>query len=250
MKTIELKVKKLFGIRSFRVDFPERISEMTERQFVALVALSRGSLSVEEFYASFLGVDTDLLRELDGYALWMLGGLFERLDRQRGVDGVSSFFIPRLRVYHSPDEKLHGMSFQQFMMIDTYSSWYTVSGRAEYLDQMIAAMYLKEGYSYFPEKDETLVDFDTSIEDLSQIHIDVKMAVFINWNLIRQWLSATFPYLFPKGDGNDAKGGNAAAWLDIFDAFVGDNIPHMDEYKKLPCMDAFRILNRKIKNSK
>lgn len=248
MKKIELKIRKRFGVRSISVDFPEQTSEMSERQFVALVGLSIGTLSMEAFYATFLGVDGELLGKLDDYSLWVLRGLFERLDKDGS--SVNSFFIPRLGDYYAPEEKLSGMSFQQFMMIDTYCSWYVASKRPEYLDQMLAAMYLKQTESYFPDGNESLVDFDSAIETLLHWPLDVKMAVFINWNLIRQWLSETYPYLFPKGENGDTKGKSAGTWLDLFDAFVGDNIHHMEDYKKLSCMDAFRILNRKIKNSK
>ena len=37
-------------------------------------------------------------------------------------------------------------------------------------------------------------------------------------------------------------------WLDIFDAFVGEQIPDTEFYKNMPCMDAFRIINRRMKD--
>lgn len=71
--------------------------------------------------------------------------------------------------------------------------------------------------------------------------------------MIKNWLAKMFPNMFPKsasGEGN----GKAADWLALFDSFVGDNIPYMEHYQRMECMDAFRIINRKIaeqkKNSK
>ena len=79
--------------------------------------------------------------------------------------------------------------------------------------------------------------------------------VFMNWMLIKQWLGNSYPHLFPKSDvEKDAKGETIkpkpVTWLPVFDSFVGDNVADMDAYKKMDCMDAFRLLNTRIKNTK
>ena len=250
MRIVELKKKKLFGESSISIDFPENFKELSEKQFIALIALSSCVIDDNSFYQQFLGVPADWLSQLDQFSLWKLMELFITLNASNGsIDTIDFFFISRLGSFKAPEAKLEGMSFQQFMMIDTYCSWYSITKHQNYLNCMIASLYLKENESYFPEGDEKLLDLDSNMEDISQTPIATRKAILANWLLIRNWLSKTFPHLFPKGEGESGTG-KPAQWLDLFDAFVGDNIHHMDSYKKLPCMDAFRILNRKIKNAK
>ena len=40
----------------------------------------------------------------------------------------------------------------------------------------------------------------------------------------------------------------ASDWLGLFDSFVGDNIPFMKDYQRMACMDAFRIIDAKVKS--
>lgn len=41
----------------------------------------------------------------------------------------------------------------------------------------------------------------------------------------------------------------AVDWLEIFDGFVGDHVPDMAAYQRMEVMDAFRIINKRIKDS-
>lgn len=52
--------------------------------------------------------------------------------------------------------------------------------------------------------------------------------------------------MFPHGS-SDGKP-KASDWLGLFDSFVGDNIPFMKDYQRMACMDAFRIIDAKVKS--
>jgi hypothetical protein len=81
------------------------------------------------------------------------------------------------------------------------------------------------------------------------------MATFINWTMVRTWLSSVYPFLFPMAEeseeeeklANSRRKANSHNWMDIFDAFVGDSIPDTEYYKNMPCIDAFRLINKRIK---
>lgn len=77
----------------------------------------------------------------------------------------------------------------------------------------------------------------------------------MNWVLVKEWLSSAYPALFPDNKTSTNSRGDKIRnkpvdWLALFDAFVGDNIADMDAYKDLPALDAFRIMNRRIADSK
>lgn len=39
-------------------------------------------------------------------------------------------------------------------------------------------------------------------------------------------------------------------WLAIFDAFMGDDVAFIERYKRMSALDAFRLMNRRIKQSR
>ena len=82
----------------------------------------------------------------------------------------------------------------------------------------------------------------------------VKYAVFLNYVFVKRWLSKAFPFLFPLDDEPEEKRNSPAApsvnWLDIFDAFVGDDVAVMEKYQAMPVATAFRLLNKRIRDTR
>lgn len=74
--------------------------------------------------------------------------------------------------------------------------------------------------------------------------------------LIRSWLCKSFPHLFPEPEDADERPSNSPRqpkpvnWLSVFDTFVGDNVAQMEHYKAMAATDAFRVMNRRIRESK
>ena len=52
----------------------------------------------------------------------------------------------------------------------------------------------------------------------------------------------------PKEKGN-APAAPSVNWLDIFDAFVGDDVAVMEKYQAMPVATAFRLLNKRIRDA-
>ena len=64
-----------------------------------------------------------------------------------------------------------------------------------------------------------------------------------------------YPFLFPSEEESDEaeegrRNPKPTDWLSIFDAFLGDDVAFIDRYKKMLALDAFRLMNRRIKNNK
>lgn len=253
MIKLEIQYKRQIGYGTIRVDVPSTYSEMSATQFLAAVRVTQGLIDQAEFIKTYFGLHDMIFAKLDGYQLYKITELVEQIDSSKASH--DDFYIQRLPGdFFAPNAKLNGMSFQQFMVIDTYFGWHIYTDKPAYLDLMIAAMYLRTGESFFPEAGETLADVEAHAKRMADLDRGTKMAIMLNWTLIKGWLSHAYGDLFPMGEPDSSKKNTKKQrptnWLDVFDAFVGDNIPHMDSYKAMPCMDAFRILNKKIKEAK
>ena len=87
----------------------------------------------------------------------------------------------------------------------------------------------------------------------------VKYAIFLNYVFVKRWLSKAFPFLFPLDDEREQKdeqkneqkkpAAPSVNWLDIFDAFVGDDVAVMEKYQAMPVATAFRLLNKRIRDA-
>lgn len=252
MRQVVFTYKKLWR-HSIKRMLPTNYAEMTPAQFLATVRLTKGWIDERQFFLQFYGLTDRLLSRLDAFQLYTLTDSLEFLkDFRSSCTGFYFKTLPGNLL--APAAKLRDMSFQQFMTVDTYFSWYLCTEKDIFLNQFIAALYLKADESYHPDKRQKGLDLAARTGQVNKIPMDLKYAVMVNWVLVKSWLSHTYPHLFPQGEpASNAKGDKVkhkpVDWLALFDAFVGDNIPSIEAYKVLPCMDAFRLLNRRIKES-
>lgn len=254
MKKITFRYFTWFWCHDITRQVPENYAEMTPAQFLATVRLSQGWIDEQQFFKQFFRLKDNVLAKLDLFQLYQL---VKQMDFLKTIhDSVSFFYCPSLPgKLFAPDSKLSGMSFQQFMMVDTFFSWYLAYEKEHFLNQFIAALYLKKDESYFVEPGKKTLDMQRRVSEVRNIPFDLKYSVLVNWVLIKKWLSSAYPSLFPAGEENvNAQGDKVKSkpvdWLSLFDTWVGDNVAYMDSYRSMPCMDAIRLLNRKIKESK
>ena len=248
MRQVEFRYKKWGVKRVIKRTIPTNYAEMTPAQFLATVRLTKGWIDEREFFLQFFDLTDKLLAKLDTFLLYRLTETLGFLKQIKGA--CTGFYCEELNgKLLAPQEKLRGMSFQQFMTVDTFFSWFLVTEKEQYLDRFIASLYLKSDEAF------TDLDLDERLPAVNQIHMDLKYSIVVNWVLIKSWLSSAYPFLFPEGEASANSQGDKVKskpvyWLAIFDAWVGDNVPSIDAYRTLPCMDAIRLLNRKIKESK
>lgn len=254
MREIKLQYKRWFRTRTLRYTIPADYSEMTPVQFLATIRLSKGWIDEQEFYLQFFNIPKKVLLRLGSYQVYKLTTMLEFLRDVRAPH--KSFYVSSLPgKLLAPDPYLNSMCFQQFMTVDTFFSYYIATDKSIYLDRFIAALYLKKKEAYLPKPGEFGLNLDTRVNEVSKIPFDLKYSILINWVLIKTWLSISYKHLFPNvpGEEND-KGDRIKSkpvdWLPLFDQLVGDNLAQMDEYKAMHCMDAFRVINRKIKEAR
>lgn len=247
----ELKFKAEGRERLYQV--PERYGEMNEHQFRAAILKMMNFAERGTFWESFADIPPRFSGSLP---TWMHLEMDKMLDFIPRLDeSIDYFIIPRLPLngtfrrsgFHAPSPMLAGVSLQQFMAADNFFSFYTVTQREAFVDRLVASLYLMPHETFVIEdKKDRLVPLEKREAYVHQhVPVEVRFGIFVNWIFIKNWLTSMFPHLFQRGK-SDGKP-RASDWLPLFDSFVGDNIPFIKEYQRMPCMDAFRIIDGKIK---
>ncbi len=258
--------------RRCRTWAPSNWWEMDERQFMAVVRSILGKVSEEEYYADLFGIPQRLVGHLDQWHIYVLRKQVRWLDN--GKAETSRFFIRQVCGLLAPEDALGGVTLQQFMTADTFFSQFvgTITeekpmGSIKALARFVASLYMRRNEAYFvdrmplrrtiidlPVRQERVVDLEGNAAAIAEEgDPDVLWAVYLNWVMIRNWLARAYPLLFPEAD-SDEKGDATQkrvknAWLNIFDSFVGDDVAHLDNYRRMACTDAFRLMNRRIKEA-
>lgn len=239
---------------------PSRWWEMDERHYMAIVLAIRGQISDDDYCSMMFGLPRRLVASLDPWHRHVLGQQLSWI--RSGKSETSRFFIRRIEGLTAPAEALGGMTLQQFMTVDTFFSQYADSidddhpeGEMARLCRMVASLYLHPGEVYFADHPgEEVVDIEGNAQLLLRRADRSKLwGIYLNWVMVRNWLARAYPLLFPETDTEpstkEQHGATrkANAWLDAFDAFMGDDIAHLDAYRRMAATDAFRLMNKRLR---
>lgn len=246
MRLMTIQYRKWGILHRIHREIPASWSELNAAQFVAIVALNQRRIDEYQFFQIFFGLNRTAMERIDPFQLYRLSETLGFLSDQQVWH--TDFFLSQVGKLRAPGRMLSGMSFHQFITADTYYSWYAATENAIYIDKFVAALYLRQGESFIPGEG-VVPDMERRLQEVKRIDLTTKMAILLNWSLIKMWLARTFTSLFPPSADTTGKP-KPSEWLTLFDAFVGDHIADIDAYKALPCMDAFRILNRRIREAK
>ena len=242
-------IKVTFGKKVYEHDIPTRWDELDAEGLKLAARIWSGAVPRDVLLAQFFGLPDKVVESIDDYLVYCLMQLTTWL--QRLDDDVDNFKIEQLpdTEYLSPGPRLNGCTLEQFMIADTNFQRYSISQDADYLTYFIASLYNAKARSNN--------DMEKKIAAVEQLPEDVRQAVFLNFILLRRWLSRSYPHLFPPAQADDEeeeetdkqpKKPRPTDWL--FDAFMGDDVAFIDRYKRLPALDAFRLMNRRIRQSK
>lgn len=281
MKKVTLEYRRLWHTVKKTVLLPERWEELTAVQFIAAIRLWMGEISENEFLRVASGFKKVVMRRMDEYQRYAL--VREMMWVRNVRRPHNAFIIDRLpgTDLHAPGTKLKGCTLQQFMTFDSfYCRYLAFSANAKeailsditelYTDEAISALnsfiatLYRRDDEYFSVREAQiavgktdgvkLVMMNEHLKDVAPLPQAVKEAVSVNYVLIRSWLSKAYPHLFPEGEDEDVsntpKSPKPVDWLKVFDAFIGDNIADIEKYKAMQATDAFRIMNRRIREAK
>ncbi len=248
-----------FGKKRRTVTLPETYDELSPQQFRAIVIYSKGWITEIEFFSLFFEIPMDEMTELPPFVAYKLNQTLAFLRNLTPVnkmliDSVGAIIGKRHLKLMPPGPKLSGMTFQQFMTVDTFFAWYIYSSRTEYLYNFITTLYTDPGIPF----DAINTDiYRQAILDEPDNTRELMECIVVNWMLIKQWLSKAYPRLFPPMDKQPDSGGSQSgkkprpsSWLPVFDALVDEDFTRINSYQALPAIDVLRIINRKIDNQK
>lgn len=255
----ELRIAyRSFGVRhEITRRIPQKWEELTPDQFLLVSRFylqeSDESSFLKEFYSLPFGVGSD------SYYKYKLSELIEFISDCRVR--MDRFILSNVSGLKAPGERLKGMCFEHFMHVDTAFNRYARDGKDASLDAFVSMLYLKDNeYIVLPaggknglfSRQKPLI-LQKRIVKMEKIDRHVKYAIFLNYVFVKRWLSKAFPFLFPLNEEPEKNDKKPAApsvnWLDIFDAFVGDDVAVMEKYQAMPVTTAFRILNKRIRDA-
>ena len=239
---------------------PQKWEELTPAQFLLVSRLYLQETDepsfLKEFYSLPSGTGSDT------YYSYKLSELVEFISDCRVR--MDRFILPAVSGLKAPGDRLKGMCFEHFMHVDTAFNRYARDGKDSSLDAFVSMLYLKDNeYIVLPSggknglfsRQKPLL-LRKRLTEIAKLDKHVKYAIFLNYVFIKRWLSKAFPFLSPlndepEPDANKNKKPAAATvnWLDIFDAFVGDDVAVMEKYQAMPVATAFRLLNKRIRDT-
>ncbi len=154
---------------------------------------------------------------------------------------MDRFILLAVSGLKAPGERLKGMCFEHFMHVDTAFNRYVRDGQGCLTGHFRINALLKDNeYIVLPSggknglfsRQKPLI-LQKRIMKVAKMDRHVKYAIFLNYVFVKRWLSKAFPFLFPLDDErNRRRSGKkptapSVNWLDIFDAFVGDDVAVM-----------------------
>lgn len=252
MRELQLKFIGRFRDRIQTIDVPERYSELSSKQFHLICALTRNEVEQDDFVFKFFGIKAEVWKTLPPFYHYILTGLVTSLKSQ----AISRFFdsfvriCGESRILTTPS----AMPLIQFMNADTFAQWYEFTKKDVYLIDFFCQLAM-------PDEDTDYVRHSTSgLHELITQHIDsdptirpLLLDTYINWQLIKSYLTAQYPNMFPSADSENADASTKprpSNWYDVFDALIGEHLENIEAYKKVPAFDAFRIIDSRIRDKK
>lgn len=257
----ELRIEyRTFGIRrEMTCPVPQKWEELTPEQFLLVSQLYLQEIDESSFLKKFYSLPSEV--GSGNYYRYKLSELVEFISDCRVR--MDRFILSDVSGLKAPGERLKGMCFEHFIHVDTAFNRYTRDGKDTSLDTFVSMLYLKSNeYIVLPaggknglfSRQKPLI-LQKRVAKVAKIDRHVKYAIFLNYVFVKRWLSKAFPFLFPLDDEREPKDGQkklaapSVNWLDIFDAFVGDDVAVMEKYQAMPVATAFRLLNKRIRDA-
>ena len=249
MKQISLQYHK-FGIKhKISTTLPERWSELTAEQFIAIAKNHSVNINEMALLASLLGIKKNIAGKLTAFQRYAIAN---ELEFMGNFKPFYSFSIRTLKGLNAPRPRLEGMSFGQFMYVDTYFEVAVMADDTAQLNKFIGCLYLPDGKQF----DEKLIQSRADYVGLF-FRPEEKTAISLNYRLVKEWLCKQYPLLFQASEPEtsdleetqSAENKRGSNWVKVYESLVGDDIVKQDKYAELPLHTVFRYLTTKIKEN-
>lgn len=253
MITVRIEYSRFFFFRHQKdIEVPEKWEELSERQFSVCSKLFIQHVPDNLFISEFYGISKRLVNKFSKFEQYKLIECAEFISDPKAK--VNYFYLKSIpgTYLHSPEPRLKNISFEQFMLFDTFFFDYINDPKEINLRKFLACIYTKKN------EDISDFDFNNRLKYIAKKIDNATMyAIFLNYTFIRQWLSGAFSSMFEykvaklqEEKAVKNKKTNRPDWNAILDGFIGDDILHEEQYKKIKCLRAFKTINNRIKHFK
>jgi hypothetical protein len=264
MKSVTITYRPIGFLPLYRTkkgQFPQNWGEITAKQLTSIACLYKNRISDTVFLSRMSGISHRLFKHCSDYERYKLieciefiGGrkpFHEFIVRKITFDRYAANFFRETNLY-SPEPKLKGVSFGQFIFADTYFSNYQESQKEDDLNKFIASLYLRRNEKF----DEIFIQ--RNYRYVGKLDRNTREAIVINYQLIHEWLSLAYPLIFQKReevlkqvqeDEPIKVRDDGTAWIKIFQNFVGDDVLNNDKWAEMPVNTIFQYMTRKYKEN-
>lgn len=238
--------------RKFEGQFPSTFEELNQSQLLAITGLINQTISETTFLKIMTGLPEFVINKLEDYSRYQLMLLFGPFT---DIIPYHAFIIPKVKTSSghivSPKPKLAGMTFAQFIFIESYFSSYQSDKNEADLHKFIASLYMPANRSFNEN------DVKTWALSVTKIKPQILDAIVINYVLIKEWLALAYPLVFQREEENEEvskpkkhnQPSNNSAWLKIYESVVGDDLVNHDRYAFIPLHNVLRWMTTKIKEN-
>lgn len=252
MKKFTANVKTFFGIKTYEGKIPESWSEVTGEQLVAIASMYNHQDTQLNLVSKFTGMPLNVVEKMNNIELYYV---LQEFDFIKDFKPRNSFIITEVNGLYSPYPKLNKFTWGQFVFVETYFEDYLDTPTDELLNLFVSHLYLRRNETF--NHDICLKRAKQRI--ITHMSNDNKTSIIINYRLIREWLSVTYPLIFlaatpaaPATNKSTNQQINKSTqkkgvWIEIYDAIVGDDLVNSNKYATLELHRVLKYMNNKIK---
>lgn len=253
MNQLVIEYPFLFFTRRAKGISPSSWNELSETQFLEISRLVHGKEIDFQFLSVLTSFSKRLIKALSPYQLGKLSDQFDFIGNSAKTHNY--FFSSKLKGtnLYSPQPKLAGMTFGQFIFADTYYNNWLNDKKDEDLNKFIASLYLFRNEKYNEDANSS-----RKIR-IGKVPKDLRLSIAYNYSLIISWLQNSYPLIFhrsiedPSAEQSDGIRPNIrhkdSGWLKIFDSLVGDDLINRNKYARLPIHAVLSFLTAKYKEN-
>lgn len=232
-------------------NIPTCWNDVMPEQLIAVMKMVETNIAGPNFIHTLTGFSKYIIRKLGDFQRFQLMESMTFLSDDKLHNSIihQKLFAGK-QYFKAPKPKLKGMTFGQFIFIQSHFGSYQHNQDKQELSNFLAALYNPSGKKF---EEEQIPRYAPIMEKTNPL---LKEAIVLNFSLIMEWLSAVYPLVFvkPPVDANKnetPKEYDPMVWPKIFENMVGDDIRNSDDYAKLPIHTALRFISKRIKmNSK
>ena len=193
-----------------------------------------------------------------GFTHWQIHNLLPLFDWVEQI-AFNKVFIEQIKIggiyFHGPKDGYENLTFDEFIVADTYFIRFLNSMDLQDLYRMIYALYrpCDPSGTRFPLKEFNLDQYSNAI---SKINPHLILAIVFNYRIIRRWIEQSYPLVFPQAhvdteetEEKKQKEIPTPKWSKVRRQLANDVIADIPRIGKLPLHTVLSDLSERIKKS-